>query len=220
MSVPQHVGIIPDGNRRWAKKKLRDFSSAYTEASDNLLDIVKSLFESGVRYVSFYAFSLKNFDRNRSEKKIIFSLFNKRFPEIERLVDELNVQVHFAGRTELFPDKIQGRFIDIEKRTKRNTKGTLVALVGYDGADELNRAAERVKEQGGTIRENMFIPIEIPALDLVIRTSGEKRISGFLPYLASYAELYFSEKLWPDFTKTDLQQALKWYEDRERRFGT
>lgn len=219
MSIPQHVGIIPDGNRRWAKKNLRSLSKAYSEASENLLNVVRSLFESGVRYVSFYAFSLKNFDRNGGEKKVIFFLFNKKFPEIERLVDELNVQVHFSGRKDLFPRDIQEKFAAIEDRTRRNTAGTLVALVGYDGADELSRAAKQMLEQGGTIRENMFVPVDIPALDLIIRTSGEKRISGFLPYLASYAELYFSDKLWPDFTKADLQRALQWYSDRDRRFG-
>jgi undecaprenyl diphosphate synthase len=217
--IPQHVGIIPDGNRRWAQKNLLNFSKAYNGASENLLRITKHLFVSGVKYVSFYGFSLKNFERNAAERKIILALIKKRFSDMERLVDELGVRMHFAGRLELFPEDVRDMFSSLEKKTRKNRGGALVALVGYDGVDELDYAAERMKEHGGTLRENMFVPVEVPPLDLVIRTSGEKRISGFLPYLASYAELYFSDKLWPDFTEADLKEALQWYSECNRRFG-
>jgi undecaprenyl diphosphate synthase len=219
VSIPRHVGVIPDGNRRWAKKSALNFLKAYDRASDNLIDIITALFDSGVGYVTFYAFSLKNFDRNDKEKKIVFSLFKKKFEKIEGIVRERGIRVHFAGREELFPDDIREKFAALEKESRPNKKGTLVALVAYDGDDELDYAAAAMKGHGGSLRGNMFVPEDIPPLDLVIRTSGEKRISGFVPYLAGYAELYFSDKLWPDFTKEDLEAALEWYSGRDRRFG-
>lgn len=219
MVVPRHVGLIPDGNRRWAKKSARGFFTVYGEASENLLRAIRCLFRSGVSYVSFYGFSLKNFERSDREKGIIFSLIRDKFQELKELVEELGVRVHFAGRLELFPPDIRKKFSEIESLSRGNRKGTLIALVGYDGNDELDYAVARMKERGGSLRENMFVPPEVPPVDLLIRTSGEKRLSGFLPYLTGYAELYFSEKLWPDFTEADLKKALEWYASRERRFG-
>ena len=219
MSIPTSVGVIPDGNRRWAKKKALNFLKAYNHASDNLINIITAIFESGAKYVTFYAFSLKNFERSDKEKKVVFSLFKKKFTKIERLVGKMKIRVHFVGRKEMFPEDLQKKFAALEKKSRGNKKGTLVALVGYDGGDELEYATARMREKGGTLRENMFVPASVPPIDLLIRTSGEKRISGFVPYLTSYSELYFSEKLWPDFTKEDLQEAFEWYAGRDRRFG-
>lgn len=216
--MPRHVGIIPDGNRRWAKKNKRKFIFAYDGGVSNLIDAMRSLFESGVEYVTFYAFSLKNFQRSAIEKKLIFSLIRDNFPRFESLADELELRVVFSGRLEKFPKDLQDEFFRLAEKT-RGRKKTVISLTGYDGLDELEYAAEKAKNQGGTLRENLFIPEFVPPIDLLIRTSGERRISGFAPYLTTYSELYFSDKLWPDFSKEDIKNVLEWYASRERRFG-
>ncbi|MBR9689821.1 MAG: di-trans,poly-cis-decaprenylcistransferase [Candidatus Altiarchaeota archaeon] len=218
MVAPKHVGIIPDGNRRWAKENLKNFLPAYSSGGDNLVNSLRYLFSRGVECVSFYGFSLKNFKRGEVEKKIIFKLIDNYFSKMEALVDELNLRVIFAGRIEKFPESLFKKFKEIEERTKDRER-VVIPLIGYDGLDELEFAAEKSKKNGGTLRENLFVPTSVPPVDLLIRTGDEHRVSGYLTYLTTYSELYFSKKLWPDFSLRDLQSALDWYTPRERRFG-
>jgi undecaprenyl diphosphate synthase len=219
VAVPNHVGIIPDGNRRWAKKSASNFLKAYKSAGDNLLGVIRTLLDRGVQCVTFYAFSLKNFQRSERERKVIFAMIRELFPKVEALVDDYGVRACFGGRTELFPDDLRGSFQRLEERTRSRKDRMVVGLIGYDGKDDLERAVEKARGQGGTLLGNLSVPPEVPPVDLLIRTSGERRLSGFMPYRTSYAELYFSEKLWPDFGPDDAKEALAWYSSRERRFG-
>ncbi|MGC9132100.1 MAG: polyprenyl diphosphate synthase [Candidatus Micrarchaeia archaeon] len=220
-----NVGIIPDGNRRWAKKKGIPIFYGHERGIKKIGMVIKWAKEFGVRELTLWGFSTENFNRPKEEVNYLFSLFEKYLKNekfIEKFVKE-NVRVRFFGELERFPKVIVEGIKKVEERTK-NLNGLIVnILLGYGGQSEIAFAIEKASRERKEIKKsearNYLLTSEIGDLDLVIRTSGEQRLSGFLPWQSAYAEFYFVKHYWPDFTKRDFRMAIESYKKRERRFG-
>lgn len=225
--MPRHLGIILDGNRRWAKLRGLSELEGHSHGYENFKEIVAAAFEVGVEYISAYVFSTENWNRTEKEVKFLLSLAHRvATKDLDELIDK-NIKIVVLGVEDNVPQKIMKAWRRAEEASAGNTGGTLALCFNYGGLREISDATRRMIADGidaddideRSILEYVYHP-EIPPLDLVIRTSGEQRISNFMLPRIAYAELYFSEKLWPDFTKTDLSEALDWYAGRDRRRGT
>jgi undecaprenyl diphosphate synthase len=231
-SIPKHIVIIPDGNRRWAKRRGIPLVEGYDKGIRKIGDVLKWCKEADVRTLSMWGFSTDNAKRNPEEIRQLFGLFKKYLEEIleeERKKGpeekgKYDVKVRFLGRRSVFPLEIQAAMRKIEDTTKDNKTYRLNLLLGYGGREEIVDAVNAIIREGAReVDEDMISShlytagMEDP--DLVIRTSGEQRLSGLLPWQATYSELYFSKKLWPEFSKKDFLEALGTYDKRMRRFG-
>ena len=226
LSIPAHLGIILDGNRRWAKDHGKNSFEGHIKGYQNFKDITKSAFDLGVNYVSAYVFSTENWVRTKDEVKFLMGL---AYTLVAKDVDELNqnnIKVVWLGSTKKLSQKLVKAIKSAEEKTKNNTHGTLCLCFNYGGHEEITDAVKKIVEKKYSVEEinskliekNLYSP-SIPSVDLVIRTSGERRTSGFMLYRAAYAELYFTDKFWPDFDKNDLYSAIEDYSNRNRRFG-
>lgn len=220
-----NVGIIPDGNRRWARKKGLEIFRGHEVGIKKIEKVIKWAKEFGVKELTLWGFSTENFNRPKDEVDYLFSLFekylkNKEF--VEKLIKE-NVRVRFFGELQRFPKTIQEGIKEIEEKTKNLNGLILNILLGYGGQSEIAYAIEKASKEGKEIKKEeakkYLLTSEISDLDLVIRTSGEQRLSGFLPWQTAYAEFYFVKHYWPDFTKQDFRRAIESFKKRERRFG-
>jgi undecaprenyl diphosphate synthase len=225
-SVPKHLGIIPDGNRRWAKDNGLSSLDGHKRGSQVFKDIAKEAFEKGVEYLSMYTFSTENWSRSEEEVTYLMDLFLWLAKSEVKELDKSNIKVLFIGEKERLSAKVLKAMNDAEQRTKNNTGGTIIFCLNYGGQQEIVQAVNSVLEQRTEnapitleqITDNLYHP-EIPPIDLVIRTSGEQRISNFMLWRAAYAELYFFDKHWPAMTPADIDQALNDFAGRNRRFG-
>jgi undecaprenyl diphosphate synthase len=202
-----------DGNGRWAEAKGLERTQGHEAGERALFDVVEGALEAGIRYLSVYAFSTENWSRPRSEVDFLLG-FNRALLHQRR--DELNergVRIRRVGRRERVPDDVLDEFDAAERMTAHNDRLELLVCFNYGGRAELEDAAKQ-----GSIADNLYAP-DVPDVDLLIRTSGEKRVSNFLLWQAAYAELYFTDLLWPDFDRHALFDALRDYADRSRRFG-
>jgi len=225
-SVPNHLGLILDGNRRWAKTQHISSLKGHKKGYDNLKDIARYAFDLGIKYVSAYIFSLENWDRSKQEVDYLMRL---AYRMLTRDIDELNkdkIRVVWLGSKYKVSKKLLNAIQNAETLTKNNKKGTLCICFNYSGYQEIADAFIKIidkkipKEQiNPEIIEDNLYGQDIPKIDFVIRTSGEQRISGFMLWRINYSELYFTDKYWPAFSKEDLDIALKEYSKRERRFG-
>lgn len=226
---PQCVGFIMDGNRRWAKEQGRETYEGHAQGFALFQEVVRWVAEAGIAHAVFYAFSTENWKRSGSEVEYLMQLFEKCLRDLKEKADadelkaEKKKRVRIIGRREDFSDVLQSLMIELETRTKDYTDGTIWIALSYGGRAELVAAVNAVVEQGKTVDENSFRShlwsAELPDIDLLIRTSGEQRISNFLPWQLSYAELYFSPTYWPAFTKDEFARILGEYAARERRRG-
>lgn len=221
-TVPKHLGIILDGNRRWAKAHGVPLLEGHRQGYLTLRKITRAAFERGVEVVSVYAFSTENWNRTPKEVKYLMKLaLEVLSSEIEQLHRE-GVKIVWVGTAERLNEKLLAAIQDAVELTKHNTEGTLALCFNYGGHQEIIDAARRVSGQTEidekSFARSLYAP-EIPPIDLLIRTSGEKRLSGYMLWRAAYAELYFTDTLWPDFSETDLDKALQDYAKRQRRFG-
>ena len=210
--MPWSLGIIPDGNRRFARKHGISLVKAYALGVSKAWEVLEWSLEAGIRKGVFYALSLENLrSRGPWEKRILFSLFKRELKKTDRL-REMGVNLFFAGRRDLLPRDIR----ELMARAEGDRGGhfDLYVALAYSGVDEVVRAAKRMK--GEDILK--FLDVPFP-LDMVLRTSGERRLSNFFPLQSAYAELVFLDKLWPEVTKEDFYGALEEYARRERRFG-
>jgi undecaprenyl diphosphate synthase len=225
-SVPNHLGLILDGNRRWAKEHNLSSLEGHQRGADNLKVIARHAINSGVNYVSAYIFSLENWNRSKKEVNYLMRL---AYVMITRDVDELNqdgVRIVWLGSKQKVSKKLLKAIAAAEELTKNNKKGTLCICFNYSGYQEIVDAFIKIIDQKipknkiniDLIEDNLYGK-DIPKIDFLIRTSGEHRISNFMLWRINYAELYFVEKHWPGFSKSDLDKALKEYSKRERRFG-
>lgn len=226
-SPPLHLGIILDGNRRWAKERSLPTLEGHRSGYQNLKDISIHALNRGVKYLSAYMFSTENWDRSIKEVNYLMTLAHKM---VTRDLDEMhkeNIKITWLGSKDRLSKRLISALKKAEELTKNNTKGTLCICFNYGGKQEIVDAVKRIAgkkitsldeitEQ--TVEDNLYKP-SVPPLDLVIRTSGEQRLSGFMLWRAAYAELYFVDKNWPDFTSSDLDDAIAEYSDRSRRFG-
>ena len=202
-----------DGNGRWAEARGLERTQGHEAGESALFDVVEGALEAGIRYLSVYAFSTENWSRPPSEVEFLLG-FNRALLRQRR--DELNnrrVRIRRIGRRERVPQDVLDEFDAAEEVTRHNDRLDLLVCFNYGGRAEIEDAAKL-----GGIADNLYAP-DVPDVDLLIRTSGEKRLSNFLLWQAAYAELYFTELLWPDFDRHALFDALRDYADRTRRFG-
>jgi undecaprenyl diphosphate synthase len=210
---PNHVAIIMDGNGRWAEARDLPRTAGHEAGERALFDVVEGALEAGIRYLSVYAFSTENWARPASEVQFLLN-FN-RFLLRQRRNDllERGVRIRRIGRRERVPDGVLEEFDEAERVTLTNSRMDLLVCFNYGGRAELEDAA-----RNGSIAEHLYAP-DVPDVDLLIRTSGEMRLSNFLLWQSAYAELYFTDELWPDFDRHALFRALEDYAGRARRFG-
>ena len=230
MVIPAHVAVILDGNGRWAKKRGIPRAMGHKAGCETLETMVEAAARMGIGYFTVYGFSTENWKRSAEEVKALMQLFRYYMVRLLKVASENNVRVKMIGEKSRFaPDIIEG--IDrLVEGTKDNTGMTFVIAVNYGGRDEIVRAARKLvkdyRENGedvSTIDEKFFASYldtdKIPDPDLLIRTSGELRLSNYLLWQLAYTELYITECLWPDFNQEELEKAIVAYNGRERRFG-
>lgn len=225
-TIPQHLGIIMDGNRRWAKERGLSARQGHTKGQETLRTIARAAFEKGVTYISVYAFSTENWKRTEDEVGHLMKLLVRG---IDTYTDEFNdagVKVVFLGERADLDTKILRAIEKAEQKTAQNNKGTLAVCFNYGGQRELVSAVQQIADDGvaaaditeETIAQRLYQP-DIPPVDLVVRTSGEQRLSNFMLWRAAYSEFIFIDKHWPDFSPEDLDEVLLRYAERVRRFG-
>ncbi|HDI06428.1 MAG TPA: di-trans,poly-cis-decaprenylcistransferase [Candidatus Aenigmarchaeota archaeon] len=219
-----HIAIIPDGNRRYAKKMGLSIDVVYNRAMDKIYEIVEWCKELKIKTLTVWGFSTENWRRPKLEKKILFMLFEKKGKEIllDKRIDKEGIKIKIIGNTKQFSKKLQKLFRDIEEKTKKNVKLNLNILLNYGGRKEIIQAVNQILSEGKkNINENRFKKYlwlsDEP--DIIIRTSGEQRLSGLLPFQSVYSELYFEPKYFPEIQKKDFLKMIKTIEKRERRFG-
>jgi undecaprenyl diphosphate synthase len=224
--VARSVAIIMDGNGRWAKRRHLPTAAGHRAGARLVRRIVEAAIDLGIHDLSVFAFSTENWSRPQDEVDALMEIFGETIErELPDLVEQ-GVRVRFIGRRDRAPEDLQRRMAAMEDRTELNTRINLWVAFDYGGRAELVEAARRIVESGVEPREidenvfaaNLYAP-DLPDPDLLIRTSGELRISNFLLWQLAYAELVFVDKLWPDFDERDLRGALAEYASRRRRFG-
>lgn len=225
-ALPLHVGYIVDGNRRWAKKHGIPAYEGHLAGYNALQEVAKATFDAGVKYMSAYIFSTENWKRSEEEVGRLMGLVLKLLTSDLHIFEENNVRLKILGSRENVSERILKAIDDAEQRTANNTRGTLAICFNYGGQQEIADACKKIVQSGvdenaitpKLIAENLYVP-EVPPIDALVRTSGEKRLSNFMLWRAAYSELFFLEKLWPDMTKEDVTGILEEYALRGRRFG-
>lgn len=221
--TPRHVGLIMDGNGRWAKKRLMPRGYGHNAGMNRMIGLAERAKERGVRYLTAYTLSTENFSRPKEELEGLYSLFRKYFAENVKKLYKKGAAVKVIGDISVLPQDIQRLLTDGEKNSPRSAEFTLIFAINYGARAEILRAVRLAQEQKEEIDADGFARLlytdGIPDPDLIIRTGGEKRLSNFLMYQAAYAELYFSDTLFPDFSDVEFDKALDDFSHRERRFG-
>ncbi|MBQ9114000.1 MAG: di-trans,poly-cis-decaprenylcistransferase [Clostridia bacterium] len=223
VNIPRHIAIIMDGNGRWAKKRLMPRSFGHKNGMERMIGLMEHAFDLGVDYITVYALSTENLKRPKEELEGLFNLFRNHFKQYIGRVCARGVRLRAIGDISLLPEDIQKSLHESEEETAcYEGKGICVA-VGYGSRDEIVHAVNTAVEKGEKVTEESFSKLlytsEVPDPDLIIRTGKEVRLSNFLLYQAAYAELYFSEKMFPDFSDKELDKAILDFSSRTRRFG-
>jgi undecaprenyl diphosphate synthase len=228
--IPRHVAIIMDGNGRWAKERGRPRLEGHRAGAESVREVMEACIEIGVEYLTLYAFSSENWNRPASEVKALMSLLDRFLKEKAKDLDRQNVRLLAIGQIDRLPAKTRDLLERIQKRTANHTALTLVLALSYGGREEIVAAAKSLAEdaaagkiEAAAINHQLFASrlqtASIPDPDLLVRTSGEMRVSNFLLWQISYAEIVIVKKFWPDFRKPDLFEAVDEYKRRHRRFG-
>ncbi|MEO2069558.1 MAG: polyprenyl diphosphate synthase [Desulfurobacteriaceae bacterium] len=224
MNLPVHVGIIMDGNGRWATKRGFPRIKGHEEGAKTTERIIIAAAKLGIKYLSLYAFSTENWKRPKEEVNFLFHLMYEYIQTKLPMFLENNIRFKVIGRIWQLPEYLQEGFKRLERETLHCNKMVTVFAVNYGGKQEILDAVNRAIKAGekditeGVIRKYLYFP-ELPDLDLLIRTSGELRISNFLLWQSAYTELWFTKTLWPDFTEEEFKRAIEDFKKRERRFG-
>ena len=226
---PNHVAIILDGNRRWAKERGLPSLKGHKKGFENIRDLAPYIINQGVKVLSVFAFSTENFKRTEEEVKYLMDIFVEWFDkECDKIHDE-DIKIVFSGRKDNLRKDVLHAMEVITERTKDNKKGIFNICLNYGGQQEIVDATKKIAEEVldgklniEDINENMmykYMYNELPPVDYMIRTSGEERISNFLIYELSYAEMYFPDVKFPDFNEEEFEKAIDIYNQRDRRFG-
>lgn len=229
-NMPKHIAIIMDGNRRWAKAQGKPASFGHKAGAKTLEKIVRYANKIGLEYITVYAFSTENWKRAEEEVKALMTLLQNYLDDYSKRADSENIKIKILGDISALSPKMQKSIINCMERTKNNTGVTFNIALNYGGRDEIVRAVKKIAEQvkedkiktedinEEMISNNLYTEGE-PDPDLVIRTSGELRLSNFLPWQVVYSEFLFIDKNWPDFSEEDLDEAIIEYQKRTRKFG-
>jgi undecaprenyl diphosphate synthase len=223
----QHVAIIMDGNRRWAKQKGLSPTEGHREAAVKTIEpLIQECVDQKIPYVTFWAFSTENWKRDKEELKAIFGVFRFALKNLAIKFIKEGVKLNILGEVNRFPEDIAKQCLDFVNKTRRNSKITVTFALNYGGRAEIVRAVQEIVRSGvkpEEITEEVFSrhlhAPEIPDPDLIIRTGGEQRLSGFMPWQSIYSELLFVPTLFPDFSVDQFRKALDEFRRRERRFG-
>lgn len=229
-NLPRHLAIIMDGNGRWAKKQgmLRVFG--HENGTKAVRETVEACAKLGIENLTLYAFSTENWNRPKLEVDMLMKLLISSLKDELPTLQKNNIRLNMIGNRDMLPENAQKQLLDVISQTKSNTRMTLTLALSYGSREEIISAVKSISEKvknGSLASENIDEAVisqhlythDIPDVDLVIRTSGEQRISNFLLWQIAYAEFYFTEVLWPDFREKDLHEAIISYQNRERRFG-
>ena len=221
--IPCHIAMIMDGNGRWAKKRLMPRSFGHKKGMERMIGLMERAFDLGVSYITVYALSTENLKRPQEELEGLYNLIRNHFKENMERVLKRGVRLRVIGETQLLPDDVQKILRESEEETAHfEGKGVNIALC-YGSRAEIVRAANLAVEKGEKVTEESFSSLLYtcgqPDPDLIIRTGKEIRLSNFLLWQAAYAELYFSDKMFPAFSDKDLEKAIEWFSGRTRRFG-
>jgi undecaprenyl diphosphate synthase len=224
--VPEHIGFIVDGNRRWAKKHGLPTYEGHLAGYNAIQDIAKATFSAGVKYVSVYVFSTENWKRSEEEVSKLMGLVLKLLSSDLAIFEKNNIKLKILGSRVGVNDRIIKAIDEAEARTANNTDGTLCVCFNYGGHLEVVDAVKKIVQSGvdpeevneDLISRNIYAP-DVPPVDLIVRTSGEQRLSNFMLWRAAYSEMLFLDKPWPDMTKEDVAYILDEYTKRSRRFG-
>jgi len=230
MNIPQHIAIILDGNGRWAKKKGMPRNFGHTQGSKNVERICEDAYKMGVKYLTVYAFSTENWKRPKEEVDALMNLLRNYMKTCLKTAEKNRMRVRVLGDKTALDDDIRSRIAELEEATKNNDGLNFQIALNYGSRDEMVRAMKKMsldikdgKIDTEQIDEALFETYldthDIPDPDLMIRTSGEQRLSNYLLWQLAYSEFYFTDVLWPDFTKEDLAEAIEYYNGRDRRFG-
>ena len=228
--LPKHLAIIMDGNGRWAKQQGKQRIFGHEKGAKTVREIIQEASQLGIPYLTLYAFSTENWNRPKLEVEALMHLLSRYLQKEVAIMQKNNIRLNAIGDLESLPSKVRKELHKAMEQTKDNTSTTVSLALAYGGQQELLQMTQQLarKVQQGLLTPEQITPQEIqkalytqeiPPVDLLIRTSGECRISNFLLWQIAYAELYFTDVLWPDFTPEQLHKALLNYQNRERRFG-
>lgn len=229
-NLPKHVAIIMDGNRRWAREQGKPAGFGHKQGAKVLENIVRYANKIGIEHITVYAFSTENWKRAEEEVSTLMGLFQSYLDDYSKRADSENIKVKIIGTRSGLSDKMQNSIEKCMERTKNNTGIVFNIALNYGGREELLQAVKKIAQdvKNGKISseeiteqniEDNLYTVGQPDVDLLIRTSGEIRLSNFLPWQLSYAEFLFIDKNWPDFTEQDLNEAIEIYQKRTRKFG-
>ena len=228
--LPKHLAIIMDGNGRWAKQQGKPRIFGHEKGAKTVREIIQEVSEIGIPYLTLYAFSTENWKRPKLEVEALMHLLSRYLKKEVAIMQENNIRLNAIGDLESLPSKVRKELYKAMEQTQNNTSTTVSLALAYGGQQELlqmtQQLAQRVQQgllapqqfSAELIQQSLYTQ-NIPPVDLLIRTSGECRISNFLLWQIAYAELYFTDILWPDFSPEELHKALANYQNRERRFG-
>ncbi|MEG2512118.1 MAG: isoprenyl transferase [Acetivibrio sp.] len=230
MKVPKHIALIMDGNGRWAKKRFLPRNAGHAQGSKNVENICKAADALGVEYLTVYALSTENWSRPESEINALLKLLRNYLKDCIETSKKNNMRVRVIGDVSVLEEDMQQQISEVERVSKENTGLNFQVAINYGGRDEIIRASRKIAED---CMENKLKPEEInekifesyldtkgiPEPELLIRTSGEQRLSNYLLWQLAYTEFYFTDALWPDFNEKELRKAITFYNSRERRFG-
>ena len=230
MKIPQHVAIILDGNGRWAKSKGMPRNYGHTVGAKNVETVCQTAHDMGIKYLTLYAFSTENWNRPDNEVNALMKLLESYLKNCIKTADKNNMRVRVIGDTTKLSEKFQNQIKELESASAHNDGLNLQIAINYGSRDEITRAARKLakdcaagKVNPDTIDESLFNSYldtnDIPDPDLMIRTSGEQRLSNYLLWQLAYSEFYFTDIPWPAFTKEELIKAVEEYNRRHRRFG-
>ena len=221
--IPAHIAIIMDGNGRWAKQRNLPRTSGHKEGLEVAKKIVKAAKEVGVKYITLYTFSTENWKRTQDEVGYLMGLIKNHLRAEFKFYKENDIRVKHIGNLSGLPKDIQDEINSTIEECKDFNSLTVVLAINYGGKDEISRAINKAKSQNKEINEKNFTEFfdlpEMPDVDLIIRTGGEKRLSNFLLWHGAYAELDFVDTLWPDYNEECFYQSIKEFQKRNRRFG-
>lgn len=229
-TLPKHIAIIMDGNGRWAKKQGLLRAAGHEKGTKAVRDVVEGCSEIGVKNLTLYAFSTENWKRPKLEVDTLMKLLVSSLKKEIKTLQDNNIRLNAIGVISTLPSKAQKELAEVIEKTKSNTRMTLTLALSYGSREEIVHAVTQISEKvkkgeisskeidESVINKHLYTH-NLPEVDLMIRTSGEQRISNFLLWQMAYAELYFTEILWPDYRKENLFEAIYNYQNRERRFG-